>query len=401
MVGYELSRYSEADIQNIAETSLFWKQKFPATSRLEVALEKEFHLYLQYMMMNEADPLRPESQWLDRWLEPSTNLDVYDLRLRVLERLASCPLVRFSSEVPTQRGPALAYPDAFHYRNWRKYYSEIFKRSRAVFQSITTEKVIDLEKKTLPFYLAMQRLEKLDTSKSPLGDGFVNPTHLETHRWVAKKLVRLLRDKANGDYRILELGCGSGVLLRELGLLFPHSQFVATNLYGKWGVHPEVIGNSRVTILSETIEEAVLQAESFDAVISTEVIEHLVNPSDMVKRAHELLRPGGVFIMTAPSLHVQYLFNNPMTYLYSLLSLVWVSVLPPFHNLWEPLTDLQIIHYSFSYGQYRNLFRKYFSNAKIDSTRFTHLEKFKLQKVVPYIPILCRWGGILVASGRK
>lgn len=40
--------------------------------------------------------------------------------------------------------------------------------------------------------------------------------------------------------------------------------------------------------------------ESFDAILCTEVIEHIVNPIDAIKEFSRLLKPGGKLILTAP-----------------------------------------------------------------------------------------------------
>jgi 2-polyprenyl-6-hydroxyphenyl methylase/3-demethylubiquinone-9 3-methyltransferase len=40
--------------------------------------------------------------------------------------------------------------------------------------------------------------------------------------------------------------------------------------------------------------------DAFDAIIAVEVIEHLYSPQQFVRRVHEALSPGGVFIVTTP-----------------------------------------------------------------------------------------------------
>jgi 2-polyprenyl-6-hydroxyphenyl methylase/3-demethylubiquinone-9 3-methyltransferase len=43
-----------------------------------------------------------------------------------------------------------------------------------------------------------------------------------------------------------------------------------------------------------------LPAESFDALICTEVIEHVFAPRNAIRNAYELLKPGGQMLMTTP-----------------------------------------------------------------------------------------------------
>ena len=49
---------------------------------------------------------------------------------------------------------------------------------------------------------------------------------------------------------------------------------------------------------AETLET--FAPESFDAIVSLDVLEHIPSPSDMVRDLSKLLRPGGFFIVSAP-----------------------------------------------------------------------------------------------------
>jgi SAM-dependent methyltransferase len=51
-----------------------------------------------------------------------------------------------------------------------------------------------------------------------------------------------------------------------------------------------------------------LEPESFDVIVSIEVLEHINNPIDYVKKAHEVLRKDGVFYLTTPN------FNSFLRY---------------------------------------------------------------------------------------
>jgi len=54
---------------------------------------------------------------------------------------------------------------------------------------------------------------------------------------------------------------------------------------------------------------------SFDVVFSTEVIEHLYNPHNLVNEAWRVLKPGGMFFITTPNVHsimqkLRFLFSD-------------------------------------------------------------------------------------------
>lgn len=388
--------YGTENLQPVAKLMREWRDKYPETNRTERSIGWEFRLYIQYLIMNQVqDPLNPGREWIDRWLELAKGLDIHAIRLKIFERLDQEYGIKYPEHLP----PApenIAYPDHFHFFNWRKYHKEVYRRSRKIFGEITTEKVIRLERQTWPYYQAIHMAEIGIQS-----DQAVNQVHLDSHKYVADFLKKIIPYRKDGKYKILEFGCGDGGLFLELRKIFPNAALVGTNLFGTESLLDQVQSDKNVTIRTDVVEEFDYELGAYDAVLSTEVIEHLVNPSDMIKQAHKALKKNGAFLISAPSVHVIYLNNNPMTYLFSFISTVFNRILPKFHNLWQPLTDLHIIHYAFSYREYKSMFREYFPAAKVESLRFTHLKKFRLSKVAQKIPLLRRWGGLLMAYGHK
>lgn len=388
--------YSPESLQSIADACRIWNQKYPETNRVEKQLSHEFRLLIQYMIINQVrNPLNPPSIWVERWMKPAEGLDIYDLRLKVFERLTQELHLPYPKSLP----PApqnVKYPAESHLKNWRAYYREIFLRSRSTMSEITTEKIVQVENRTWPYYKAMSLVDPKDQTEKP-----INQVHLASHNHLTELLKKIIPPREDGKYRILEFACGDGGLLLALRKTFPKAELIATNLSGDTGLLEEVKKDKNITIITDIVENTNLEENSFDAVVSTEVIEHLVHPKEMVRQTFRLLKLGGAFIMTAPSVHCAYLSNNPMTYFWSLLSTVYEKALPPFHNLWEPLTDLHLIHYAFSYREYREIFAFYFPQTSVSSLRFTHLKKFKMDKIAPHLPILKRWGGLLLASGNK
>jgi SAM-dependent methyltransferase len=93
------------------------------------------------------------------------------------------------------------------------------------------------------------------------------------------------------DARILEIGCGSrwvGDHLRGNGW----RNYVGADL-----VPPaDIVGDIREW------RSLGLKSESFDVVIAFEVIEHV----DLVQEAYDLLRPGGLLLLTSPVPHMDW-----------------------------------------------------------------------------------------------
>ena len=52
--------------------------------------------------------------------------------------------------------------------------------------------------------------------------------------------------------------------------------------------------------VEEDLSPDPFQAESFDVVVSTEVVEHLYRPRQLVQNAFRLLKPSGHFIVSTP-----------------------------------------------------------------------------------------------------
>jgi SAM-dependent methyltransferase len=94
------------------------------------------------------------------------------------------------------------------------------------------------------------------------------------------------------------LDCGGTQATRDaLDSLFPGAEVTTVNL-----LEADLAGMPRaikgdITRLDELVAEA-----SFDAVFSSEVIEHLPDPEAFLKGARRALRPGGFLVVTSPNL---------------------------------------------------------------------------------------------------
>jgi len=122
------------------------------------------------------------------------------------------------------------------------------------------------------------------------------------HLFLMSPLLSLLpqqTDFVGEKLRILDLGCGNGSL----------SHAIAQQGYEVVGVEQSELG---VTIARRSfpncyfiqasiydLPNAELQ-NAFDAVISVEVIEHLLYPRELVRVAKKCLKPDGCLILTTP-----------------------------------------------------------------------------------------------------
>jgi len=90
--------------------------------------------------------------------------------------------------------------------------------------------------------------------------------------------------------RILDAGAGNAPYAR----LFDHCEYVTAD----WG-HSVHEGARRVDIVA-SLEDLPVSDGRFDAVLATEVLEHVENPEAVVSELHRVLVAGGRLCMTTP-----------------------------------------------------------------------------------------------------
>jgi 2-polyprenyl-3-methyl-5-hydroxy-6-metoxy-1,4-benzoquinol methylase len=100
-----------------------------------------------------------------------------------------------------------------------------------------------------------------------------------------------------GPRRLLEIGSSVGLFLEEAGR-------AGWNAFGvepsRWAA--ESARERGLPVFNGTLEEFVPEDGPFDAVVSWDVWEHLEDPVAALRRAYELLRPGGLLIFTTVNL---------------------------------------------------------------------------------------------------
>jgi SAM-dependent methyltransferase len=389
--------YAPEVLQSVGRCIAAWNRDYlrGRRSRGEHFAAKEFRLLMQYLFTRQdPNPLDPNPELLRNWLELARGLDVYGVRLTILDRLhrlTGSPAFRLDGLPPR---PSFTYPDRDHLIRYRRYHRSIYERSRPCFEAITPDRIIESEWKSRPYPEALACAGDAAAEEGP-------NCFEDSWRHVAAFLEAELSDRPR-PHRILDVGCGHAGLIALLRKgPFPDATLVGTNLFGTAGIRPEVLDDPNIEIVATRAEELPFEPESFDAVVCTEVIEHLFRPHELVEQIARVLKPGGAFIVTAPSLHIQFLAPNPLTYVEGLLSLVDERVLPPFHHLYEPLTDLPLIHYAFSVKGFERLFRPYLPGVRVSTMRFPHLRKFRLEALAHRIPLLRRFGALVMAHGRR
>ena len=105
----------------------------------------------------------------------------------------------------------------------------------------------------------------------------------------------------NHSLNVLEIGTGSGFFLDFASDFFPNSDFSGIEYDER--LLKETLGRAPYAqLIQGNAEDFSLGMETFDLIVSFQVIEHLYNPGAMLLNVYSHLKPGGIFLVTTPNL---------------------------------------------------------------------------------------------------
>lgn len=142
-------------------------------------------------------------------------------------------------------------------------------------------------------------------------------------------MYEAIKKHVSKDANILEVGAGLGYLTYSLnkngynvtGVDISESAIkYAIDTFGNYYKHEDIF------VLAET------QKKLYDAVIMTELIEHVPDPLSFIQATLSLLKPGGKLIITTPNKSF-YPINT-----------IWSSDIPPVHLFW--FTEDSLRHFA-------------------------------------------------------
>ena len=119
--------------------------------------------------------------------------------------------------------------------------------------------------------------------------------HLKGYLW-EPVLRRLIQEKS--VKRILDLGCGNGAFSKKLAELGYDVVGVDTS---ESGIAQARLGGHAVRFeTGSAYDDLKSQFGEFDCLVSLEVVEHLYSPKTFAANLNQLLKPGGLVLISTP-----------------------------------------------------------------------------------------------------
>jgi SAM-dependent methyltransferase len=115
-------------------------------------------------------------------------------------------------------------------------------------------------------------------------------------------VLRIIRKivKRNRAFSFLEIGTGAGFLIAALESECPQAKLTGLE-YDERLISLTKKKVKAARIMQGNAESFDIKDETFDLIVSLQVIEHLYHPERMLAAVRKHLKPGGAFILTTPN----------------------------------------------------------------------------------------------------
>ncbi|MGD9483333.1 methyltransferase domain-containing protein [Streptomyces sp. TRM70308] len=117
-----------------------------------------------------------------------------------------------------------------------------------------------------------------------------------------RQAALLARALGPGAGTVLDVGCGDGTAAAVAAPLLPGKRIVGCD----WSHDALRRANTRLSAVRGELAALPFATGAADAVLFSEVIEHLVDPDAALDELHRVLRPGGHLLLSTPNLAAWY-----------------------------------------------------------------------------------------------
>ncbi len=182
-------------------------------------------------------------------------------------------------------------------------------------------------------YVAQVQLPTTDEEVERYNDEFARKHDINAYYEQSGVLIRAIEQRrldiirkmmaARAGDRILEVGCGGGHVLRQ----FPEAKLTGVDVSGEMLAKAKRnLAGYDVSLLKGDIGKLELDDESFDGIVCTEVLEHVIEPEHILENIRRLARRSARVVITFPNDH---LING----IKDAIRAVRLTALPPFRRI--------------------------------------------------------------------
>jgi ubiquinone/menaquinone biosynthesis C-methylase UbiE len=124
--------------------------------------------------------------------------------------------------------------------------------------------------------------------------------HGQLHKAISDRVVELALSRVPAPHRVLDVGCGTGYVLRQLsGRLSQAAEFLGVDAAPTMiEVARSASADDRLTFALGTAERLPADDGAYDLVVSTTSFDHWGNQAAGIRECARALAPGGTLVLT-------------------------------------------------------------------------------------------------------
>ena len=124
--------------------------------------------------------------------------------------------------------------------------------------------------------------------------------HGQLHKEISDRVVELALSRVPAPRRVLDVGCGTGYVLRQLAARLPRAgEFLGVDPAPTMiEVARRASSDERVQFVRGTAERLAAEEGTYDLVVSTTSFDHWTDQAAGIRECARVLAPGGVLVLT-------------------------------------------------------------------------------------------------------